>query len=225
MITSKADLKYYLLADKIALSVKESSKLKELIFPNTIWRFQRTLRYLEYYTNCKTWVGAKITRLFLFLSYRRQSIKLGFSIPINCIGPGLAIAHIGPIIINKGAHIGSNCLIHVGVNIGTAAGYSDEAPTIGNNCYIGPGVKIFGNIRIANNTAIGANAVVNKSFLQENTMIAGVPARVIKGNVDTFNYVRPAIKIIELGLRTDLGGYPALKVKEILREDPRIYLK
>ena len=45
--------------------------------------------------------------------------------------------------------------------------------------YIAPGAKIFGNIRIPDNTAIGANAVVNKSFEEENTIIAGIPAKVI----------------------------------------------
>ena len=46
--------------------------------------------------------------------------------------------------------------------------------------YIAPGAKIYGNIIIANNIAIGANAVVNKSFEEENILIAGNPAKKIK---------------------------------------------
>jgi serine acetyltransferase len=34
------------------------------------------------------------------------------------------------------------------------------------------------------NTIIGAGAIVNKQFEHENTVIAGIPARVIKENVD-----------------------------------------
>ena len=45
--------------------------------------------------------------------------------------------------------------------------------------YIGPGAKIFGPIKIANNVAIGANAVVNKDCLEDNATLAGVPARVV----------------------------------------------
>lgn len=45
--------------------------------------------------------------------------------------------------------------------------------------YIGPGAKIFGDIFIADNIAIGANAVVNKSFYESNITIAGVPAKKI----------------------------------------------
>lgn len=105
-----------------------------------------------------------------------------FSIPINCVGKGLCIAHIGQIIINPYASIGENCRIHVGVNIGADARISNAVPIIGNNVYIGAGAKIFGQIEIADGIAIGANAVVNKSFLEENISIAGVPAKKIGTN-------------------------------------------
>jgi serine O-acetyltransferase len=68
--------------------------------------------------------------------------------------------------------------MHACVNIG-ASGGSSKAPQLGNSIYIGPGAKIYGDITIPNNTAIGANAVVNKSFDKENTALAGVPAKVI----------------------------------------------
>ena len=45
--------------------------------------------------------------------------------------------------------------------------------------YIGPGAKIFGNVQIVDGIAVGANAVVNKSFLEPDISIAGVPARKI----------------------------------------------
>lgn len=43
--------------------------------------------------------------------------------------------------------------------------------------YIGPGAKIFGKIKIADGIKIGANAVVNKSFLSAGKTIVGVPAK------------------------------------------------
>ena len=94
-------------------------------------------------------------------------------------GPGLAILHYGTIVVNSGARIGSNCRIHTGVNIGAQLGRGDEVPKIGHNCYIAPGAKIFGAIEIGDNTAVGANAVVNKSFPEGNVTIGGIPAKVI----------------------------------------------
>jgi serine O-acetyltransferase len=51
-------------------------------------------------------------------------------------------------------------------------------PTIGDNVYIAPGAKIIGNIKIGNNCAVGANAVVVKDVL-EGTTVGGIPAKVI----------------------------------------------
>src|SRR5690606_30005033 len=111
--------------------------------------------------------------------FRRLSLKLGFSIPINTFGAGLSIPHYGTIVVSKHARIGGNCRLHVGVNIGASAG-GVEAPKIGENVYIGPGVIIFGDILIANNTTIGANSTVNRSFLEENCVLGGTPAKVVK---------------------------------------------
>ncbi len=59
-------------------------------------------------------------------------------------------------------------------------GGGKNAPQLGDNVYIGPGAILFGDINIANNVTIGANATVNKSFEQENVVLAGTPAKVVK---------------------------------------------
>lgn len=137
----------------------------------------------------KEWtVNAKVPAIISFpvaVMFRRQSVRLGFSIPPNTFGPGLAIVHYGPIVVNGNALIGANCRIHVCVNIGGSGGLVEAqtarglAPVLGDNIYIGPGAKIFGPVRIADGCAIGANAVVNSSFEEPGCTIAGVPARVI----------------------------------------------
>lgn len=114
--------------------------------------------------------------LYHFFVFKRLSYILGFTIHKNCFGPGLNIKHYGSVVVNPNARIGKNCIIHSCVNIGESNG---KAPVIGDNVYIGPGVKMFGNIRIGNNVTIGANAVVNKSFEQDNITLVGVPAHIV----------------------------------------------
>lgn len=100
--------------------------------------------------------------------------------------------HRGTIVVAENAHIGANCRIHACVNIGNKAGSPNKAPKIGNNVYIGPGAKIFGEITIADNITIGANAVVNKSFLEPGIDIAGVPAQKIGSKGSTGLLIKAA---------------------------------
>lgn len=191
MIKSKADYRYYLDRDRIALNVKSNTligKIIGVISPNPVYTFQKRMRKLEYYSNCKNRGLTKLYIAYLKYKFKKTSIKLGFSIPINVFGPGLAIVHYGTIVINKATKVGANCRMHACVNIG-ASGGKPEAPKLGDNIYIAPGAKIYGNISIASNTAIGANAVVNKSFEKENTVIAGIPAKVI-GDVDISQIIK-----------------------------------
>lgn len=117
-------------------------------------------------------------KLYYQHKFLRLRYLLGISICPNCFGPGLHIAHFGSIAVYSGAKIGKNCVLHTATNIGNKNG----APIIGDNVYIGPGAKIFGPIIIANGVKIGANAVVNKSILEENVSVAGVPAKIVKRN-------------------------------------------
>lgn len=138
------------------------------------------MRYLEYYTNCNTrGVVSRMKWLYYHNKYNLLSLLCGFSIPINTFGKGLSIAHRGTIVVNGAAKIGDNCRIHVGVNIGTVPGCGRAAPTIGDNVYLAPGVKVYGKIIIADGIVVGANSVVTKSFEEKNICIAGIPARKI----------------------------------------------
>jgi serine O-acetyltransferase len=174
MIKSYDDYQTYLQADTIALNRTNQNMMRLLIDP--IWKYQQSIRLLEYFNNCNK---KRLIWLITKIRYRRLGERLGFSIPINVFGPGLSIAHPGTIVVSVNARIGPNCRIHVCVNIGTQAGRNGESPQIGKNCYIGPGAKLFGSIIIGDNVAIGANAVVNKSFPEGNMTLGGIPARKI----------------------------------------------
>jgi serine O-acetyltransferase len=183
MILNKKDYLYYLEADRIALGREKMNfkmKIKEFIYPDYIWKFQRLLRETEYYGNTKeTSIFKKVYYLFLKVRFLSLSIKLGFTIPENVFGPGLAIVHYGTIVVNGNSKIGANCRIHANTNIGESGGLSG-APIIGDNVYIAPGVKIYGRISIASNTAIAANTCVGSSFYEENFLIGGIPAKTLK---------------------------------------------
>jgi serine O-acetyltransferase len=181
MITSKKDYLEYLAADRVALGIPSTTAtmLKELISLYPILKFQKQLRKLEYYKNCKKGLLSKFYYFYLQYQFRRRSLELGFTIPENVFGPGLAIIHYGTIVVNSNAKFGKNCRIHASVNIG-ASGGSPKAPQLGDNIYIGPGTVIFGDIRIGNNVAISANSTVNKTIEGNNILIAGSPAKKIK---------------------------------------------
>jgi serine O-acetyltransferase len=112
-------------------------------------------------------------------------IQIGYEVEM---GSGFYIGHFGTIIISSSAVVGNNCNISQGVTIGrTNQGERAGAPTIGDNVYIGPGAKVFGNIKIGDNVAIGANAVVTKD-VDPGVVVAGVPARILS-NKGSFGYI------------------------------------
>lgn len=217
MINSKEDYLYYIEADRIALQRKQVKTFKDFVqnvlIPDYIWKFQKYLRKVEYFKNCKNDFFSKLYYIYIYRKYKKIGLKLGFSIPANVIGPGLAIVHYGTIVISGYAKIGSNMRIHACTNIGLANG---KAPIIGNNCYIGPGAKLYGGIIIGDDVVIGANSVVNKSFPENNIAIAGVPAKKIGENI--YHLIIKA---------TDFLNNNITEIKEIekilLRENP--YLK
>ena len=177
MIQSKRDYEQYLDADRRALGRK--GRRPWLFILDPIWSFQRLLRKAEYYSNCRRSLIWSPYLLYLRFRLRKMRIRLGFDIPINVVGPGLFITHIGPIVISRGARVGSNLRINIGVVIGENQGISN-VPTIGDDVVLEPGCKVFGRIEIADGIHIGANAVVNKSFTEPGIVVAGVPARRIK---------------------------------------------
>ena len=118
-----------------------------------------------------------LNKIFIRLLMSCQ-IGLGAKIGKNVV---LAYGGLG-IIIHHDVSIGDNCVIGAHVTIGGVAN-NPKVPVIGENCIIATGAKILGPITIARDTVIGANAVVVKS-LPSNCVAVGIPAKVIKTNID-----------------------------------------
>jgi serine O-acetyltransferase len=95
----------------------------------------------------------------------------------------------GPIgiFISNGAKIGSNCVIFHQVTIGSNT-VSDSKhkgyPTIGDNCYIGAGAKIIGNVKIGDNVRIGANCVVVEDVESNSVVVLNKPRIIKKAAMD-----------------------------------------
>ena len=177
MIKNKKDLHEYIEADRKNAGVFYSlnTLVFDIVYPNLIIKYLKYLRLIEYYNNLNSKFGYILSHI-LMIKLHKLSYKLGFYIPINVFDAGLYIPHFGSIVVHPNSRIGKNCILHANVVIGQ---HNGGTPTIGNNVFIGPGAKIFGEIYIADNTWIGANSVVNKDINELNTIVAGIPAKIV----------------------------------------------
>lgn len=81
-------------------------------------------------------------------------------------------------VVHSRARIGDRVIIGQNSTIGRSLD-PEDFPSVGSDVYISAGARIIGNIHVGNNVIIGANAVVNKD-VEDNCIVAGVPARVIR---------------------------------------------
>lgn len=91
------------------------------------------------------------------------------------------------VFISNGAKIGENCVIFHQVTIGSnTLGDSKHKgyPVIGDNCYIGAGAKIIGNVRIGDNVRIGANCVVVEDVESNSVVVLNKPRVIKKSSLD-----------------------------------------
>ena len=70
---------------------------------------------------------------------------------------------------------------------------NDTVPIIEDSCYIATGAKIFSAVRIGKQNFIGANSVVTR-YISEKSLVSGIPAKVIKNNIDINDYSTHIIK-------------------------------
>ncbi len=101
------------------------------------------------------------------------------------IGPGFTIYHPFGLVVGSEVKAGKNFNIRLDSTFGGRDGRTREdgtsKPIIGDNVIVAGGVRILGPINIGNNCVIGANSVVI-SDVPDNSIAAGVPARLIKHN-------------------------------------------
>lgn len=95
---------------------------------------------------------------------------------------------------NSSLIIGDKCMISASCQIRTGDSHSildlagnrlnpAASVAIGNHCWMGEGSKVLKGVFLRENTIVGTGAIVTQSF-GSNCLLGGVPAKVIKENVN-----------------------------------------
>jgi serine O-acetyltransferase len=95
------------------------------------------------------------------------------------IGRRLFIDHGMGVVIGETTILGDDVTLYQGVSLaGTGKEKGKRHPTIGNGVVIGAGAKVLGNIRIGDNSRVGAGSVVLRD-VPDNSTIVGVPGHIV----------------------------------------------
>lgn len=110
-------------------------------------------------------------------AFRHCRNVYGIEIPHTAtIGRGVIVEHQGGIVVHGGTVIGEGTIIRQNCTLGNRSlSDPDDAPVIGKRVNIGAGAVILGHVRIGDDAAIGANAVV-LTDVPAGALAIGVPA-------------------------------------------------
>ena len=129
----------------------------------------------------------------IFVAQRVGVILFGIEIdPRAHIGQGLFINHFGGIIVGP-VTIGENCNIAQGVTLGRSslvAGRAvDDAPTVGDRVWLGPGAVVAGPITLGDDVTVAGNSLITRDVPPRGVAL-GVPAEVVsrKGSFRQVSY-------------------------------------
>lgn len=114
----------------------------------------------------------------LFGVYIGVGAKIGKRVTLGYGGLGVVIHH--RCVIEDNVRIGA------GVTLGGTSGIY-EVPYIEEGCIIATGAKIIGPIVVGKGSVVGANAVVTRN-VPPRTVVVGIPAKVIKENIENADY-------------------------------------
>jgi acetyltransferase-like isoleucine patch superfamily enzyme len=137
----------------------------------------------------------------IILGERVSAVKCNIHIEDNHnfvrIGKGCHISGITDLACMEGCNliIGENCLFSSEIDFRTGDSHSildwngnrtnpSQSIEIGNHVWIGNRTIITKGVRISENSIVATGAVVTKKFEESNIIIGGVPAQIIKRNVN-----------------------------------------
>lgn len=176
----------------MGLSFRETIRLISSDLPEYREPFWKSLffvpgfKYTFHHRLCYYFSQHWYTRPLFFIWWlymKHLTYLLGIQTSWNfALPPNFVIAHFGGINFFPES-CGKNIYLRQGVTVGAAGThYTNNGrrnPRIGNNVTFGANAIVIGDIKIGDGTVIAAGAVVTKST-PPNSVVAGVPAKVIK---------------------------------------------
>lgn len=111
-----------------------------------------------------------------------EKIQVSYIFPNLGVLPGSYIQAMNGIYVGKNTRVGPRVkIISANHNIYDFDRHDPAPPIkIGDNCWIGANAVILPGVELADRIIVAAGSVVNKSFLEGDCIIAGVPAKVVK---------------------------------------------
>ena len=181
MITTKKQLKEVIEEEK-SFYLPSPKKCEWVLTSDNsvkIFKYIKSLRKAEFYYNNRKNVFYKLMYFFTRRTKNRLGRLLGIEMWENTFDSGLKIWHAGNIVVNGKTRVGKNCILHGNNCIGNT-GKSSACPRLGNDVRLGFGAIVIGDVELADGIVVAAGAVVVKSCLQKNAVLAGVPAKFVK---------------------------------------------
>ena len=140
--------------------------------------FYKGFQALQAYRVANYWAREKLG----FSMYIQSIVSEKFNVDIHPsaeIGKGIMIDHASGVVIGETARVGDYCSIFHGVTLGgVGAEKGQRHPQVGKNVLLSANSTIVGNIKIGDNTKIGAGSVVLNDIPKDCTAV-GVPAKII----------------------------------------------
>lgn len=102
--------------------------------------------------------------------------------PAAQLGRRLFIDHATGVVIGETAIVGNDVTMYQGVTLGgTGKQHGKRHPTICDGVFIGNNANLLGNIRVGENSRVGAGSVV-LADVPPNSTVVGVPAHIVYRN-------------------------------------------
>lgn len=143
--------------------------------------------------NSKVVIGSSIYKIENFEAIlTRENNQLIIGKNFSCTGPKFMLTSC----TNQKISIGDDCLFSSEVVLRASDGHKiydldtkeiynhPKDIKIGNHVWIGLRTIILKGVEINDNCIVAAGAMVNKKFKDKNVILAGVPAKIVKRNVD-----------------------------------------
>lgn len=136
---------------------------------------ERVLKAIQLYRK-----GGNINRLRARRLYNKNLSRYQIKIrPDIEVGKNFHIVHAAPLRIGRGVSFGDNCKLYPFCSIMSSIKPEDWDPSIGtykkatfgNDCIIGSGCAVIGNITIGDDVTIGAHAIVTKDVPSHSTVV------------------------------------------------------